>query len=485
MRNCSSLLAITVALSLTIGAPAFAQTAPVQMSEATGQSLAGFEGHYAYRDGQTLHIVSGGQQLFAILNGAKYLLRPAGTDTFRNPPGDTVPFMRDAQGNIVGFKEKGDQFARLSSTVPTAARQLLAPRPNDAAGSPAVYRYEPPPQLSDGIPVASARTTGFEPHLAEQLVNGVINGTYPDVHSLLIYHKGSLVLEEYFYGFDRDRPHEMRSLTKSVIALLVGAAADQRRLTANQPALHRLGYSSFANPDPRKEKITLTHLLSSQSGFPCNEHDSTSPGHETKLFETADWVKTYLDLPLIADPGTKGSYCSANFYTAGRIVEKATGKSLPVFADEVLFRPLGMQRADWKWNFTLDRSQRNDWGQIHLRPRDMLKLGILIRDGGKWKDRQIISKSWIDAAISKQSRIENDDYGLGIWHRWYGLQTPAGQRRIDTLMLSGNGGQKVQLVPSLDLIVVSTGNAYFVNSPVNNMMARVLLPALARTHQEK
>ena len=93
-------------------------------------------------------------------------------------------------------------------------------------------------------------------------------------------------------------------------------------------------------------------------------------------------------------------------------------------------------------------------------------------------------KSWIDAAISKQSRIENDDYGLGIWHRWYGLQTPAGQRRIDTLMLSGNGGQKVQLVPSLDLIVVSTGNAYFVNSPVNNMMARVLLPALAR-HQEK
>jgi CubicO group peptidase (beta-lactamase class C family) len=457
-----------------------AQTPEGQVAQVS-QSLAEFEGHYEYRDGQTLHIVSGGQQLFAILNGAKYLLRPAGTDTFLNPPGDTVPFVRDATGKIVAFKEKGDQFARLSTEVPTSARSLLKPRPDGPNGSAAVYRYEPPPLLGDGIQVGSAGESGLSPALLEKLVNGVINGTYPDVHSLLIYHKGSLVLEEYFYGFDRDRPHQMISLTKSVISLLAGAAVDQGRLSATEPVLHRLGYSSFANPDPRKAEITLTHLLSSQSGFACNEHDSTSPGHETKLFETEDWVKTYLDLPIVADPGTKGSYCSGNFYTAGRIVEKVTAKPLPVFADEVLFRPLGVQRADWKWNFTLDRSQRNDWGQIHLRPRDMLKLGILIKDGGKWNNRQVISKSWIDAAISKQSRIDDNDYGLGIWHRWYGIKTPAGQRRVDTILLSGNGGQKVQLIPSLDLIVVSTGNAFFVNSPINDMLARVLLPELTRT----
>jgi CubicO group peptidase (beta-lactamase class C family) len=195
-------------------------------------------------------------------------------------------------------------------------------------------------------------------------------------------------------------------------------------------------------------------------------------------------VKTFVDLPLVAEPGTTGSYCSANFYTAGRVVEKATGKPLPVFADEVLFRPLGVRRADWQWNFTLDRSQRNDWAQIHLRPRDMLKLGILIRDGGKWQNRQVISRSWIDAATSKQSVIEDSDYGLGIWHRWYRVKTPAGQRRIDTILLSGNGGQKVQIVPSLDLIVVSTGNAFFVNSPVNDMLARVLLPELTKIHPE-
>ena len=89
-----------------------------------------------------------------------------------------------------------------------------------------------------------------------------------------------------------------------------------------------------------------------------------------------------------------------------------------------------------------------------------------------------MSASWIDAAVARQSRIDDSDYGLGIWHRWYRVQTSAGDRRVDTIMLSGNGGQKVYLVPSLDLIVVFTGGAVNVESPVNQMMARVLLPAM-------
>jgi CubicO group peptidase (beta-lactamase class C family) len=98
-----------------------------------------------------------------------------------------------------------------------------------------------------------------------------------------------------------------------------------------------------------------------------------------------------------------------------------------------------------------------------------------------WEGRRVVSAAWIDAAVARQSRIDDSDYGLGIWHRWYRVQTPAGERRVDTIMLSGNGGQKVYLVPSLDLIVVFTGGAFNVESPVNTMMARVLLPALMGT----
>ena len=89
----------------------------------------------------------------------------------------------------------------------------------------------------------------------------------------------------------------------------------------------------------------------------------------------------------------------------------------------------------------------------------------------------MISSSWIDAAVGYQSHVDDSDYGLGIWHRWYTVKTATGNRRVDTVMLSGNGGQKVYLVPTLDLIAVSTGNAFFVESPMNEIMSRVLLPA--------
>ena len=105
--------------------------------------------------------------------------------------------------------------------------------------------------------------------------------------------------------------------------------------------------------------------------------------------------------------------------TTGRIIERATGKRLPEFAQEALFGRLGIRRADWRWDFTLNRSQRNEFGQIYLRPRDMLKLGMLIQQRGEWKGRRVVSASWIDAAVARQSRVDDSDYGLGIWHRWY------------------------------------------------------------------
>lgn len=349
-------------------------------------TLAEYEGRYAYRDGLTLFMVTDGAQLIAIIDQSKYLLRPEGADRFLNPAGDSIPFVRDANGRIKAFKEYGQEFARQSSSVPAVARSLLEPRPRGPNGLQATYRYRPPTRTSDGIRVRDASAATLPRSVAEQLVNGVID-----------------------------------------------------------------------------------------------EYDRDSPANEVHLFETDDWVKTFIDAPMLSDPGTVARYCSGGFLAAGRMIERAAGKSLPEFANAVLFEPLGMKRADWKWDFTLDRSQRNEFGQVYLRPRDMLKLGLLIKNRGEWQGRRVISAAWIDAAIAKRSRIDDTDYGLGIWHRWYNVEGSGGARRVDTIMLSGNGGQKVFIVPSLDLLVVSTGSAYFVESPVNEMLAGVLLPGLTRS----
>ena len=485
MRISAAQYAWVVHLIFWHATPLMAQTPERQTATAPKQDLAEFEGRYEYRDGLTVFMVANGEQLVAIIDGSKYGLRAAGTDIFLNPAGDSIPFVRDPGGRLVAFKEYGESFPRRSPSVPAAVRLLLKARPDGPDGLPVEYEYEQPLRIADGIQVGAAGPATITPDVAEQLVNGVIHGAYPDVRSLLVYHKGALRLEEYFYTFTGDRPHEMRSLTKSVISLLAGAAVDRGLLRIDQPALAHLAYRQPRHPDPRKAKVTLSHLLSNQSGFACNEHDRNSPGKETNLFETDDWVKAFFDVPMAADPGTAGSYCSGGFYAAGRMVERAAGKSLPEFADEVLFTPLGIRRADWKWNFTLDRSHRNDFGQIYLRPRDMLKLGILIRDRGEWNGKRVLSASWIDASVARRSRVDDSDYGFGIWHRWYSVHTATGDQRVDTLMLSGNGGQKVYLVPALELIVVSTGSAFFVDSPLNEMMSRVLLPALLSGGQKQ
>lgn len=270
----------------------------------------------------------------------------------------------------------------------------------------------------------------------------------------------------------------MRSLTKSVIALLAGAAADRGLVRADQPALAGLGYTDYTHPDPRKFRVTLLDLLSNRSGFACDDHDASSPGNEVKLYDSASWDRAFTDLPMLAEPGAAGRYCSFGILAAGRIIERAAASPLPDFAHNALFAPLGIERASWHWNFRLDRSQRMEFGQIYLRPRDMLKLGLLILHGGVWNGQRVISPDWIKATVARQARVDDSDYGLGVWHRWYGVAGQSATHRIDTIMLSGNGGQKVYVVPSLDLVAVFTGGAFNSPSPVNRMMAGVLLPAL-------
>lgn len=460
--------------------PAAAQpySPPTTQSSVPQQDLAEFEGHYEYRDNQTLFVVAHDGRLVALVNGTPYALRRVGGDAFTNPSGGAIPFQRDAVGRITSFSESSDTFRRLSSTVDAQTRRRLEARPSGPDGRPTVYRYEPPPAMADGIATARAGSATISADVLERLVNGVVDGTYPNVRSLLVYHGDALLLEEYFYGDERSRPHQMRSFTKSVISLLAGAAIDRGLLRADEPVVGRLGHADDGGSDPRKARITLTDLLSNRSGLACDDYNGDSPGHEVKLYETDDWVKAFLGLPMIANPGTDARYCSGGFFTAARLIERATGRPLADFAQDVLFEPLGIARHDWTWPLVLDRRGRNEFGQVYLRPRDMLKLGLLIARGGTWEGRRVVSASWIEAATSRQSRIGDSDYGLGIWHRWFGVRTPDGQHRVDTIMLSGNGGQKVYLVPSLDLIVVTTGVAFFDDAPANQMLARVLLPAL-------
>lgn len=443
--------------------------------------LADYEGVYAYHGGSQLLIVAAEPLLFAVIDDAKYPLRLLDEDTFKNGSGDTIPFRRSADGSVSGFVERGIFFKRLSTTVdPEIAALVRArPRPVGPDGRAVLYEYKPPADIGDGLAVGDASGAGLDRAVAARLVDRVADGTYPDVHSILVYRGGRLVMEEYFYGYDRDRLHQMRSASKSVVSALVGIAIDRGNLAGDgERVVKHLPYESYANADPRKDQLTLRDLLTMRSGLACNDWDGNSPGNESVVYQSQDWVKFVLDLPMVEAPGTHGQYCSGNVAVTGRIVERATGTTLPAFAQQHLFGPLGIGAASVRWNYTLSASNAATVAQLYLRPRDMLKLGVLFQQHGEWRGRQIISRAWVERSTARWSTVGDQDYGYFWWHQWADVALAGGTRRVDMVVATGNGGQKIYLVPSLDLIVVMTGGNYNAQSPAMTIMAKELLPAI-------
>jgi CubicO group peptidase (beta-lactamase class C family) len=154
--------------------------------------------------------------------------------------------------------------------------------------------------------------------------------------------------------------------------------------------------------------------------------------------------------------------------------------TLPEFAQTTLFGPLGMARSGWKWNYDLTNADK-EYSQIHLRPRDMLKLGILFANGGRWQGRQIISASWVRTSIAEHSHVDNVSYGYFWWRPWLNVETPTGSELVDVVAAQGNGGQKIYLVSQYDLVAVFTAGGYNAEStPPNTIMAKIILPRLMR-----
>ncbi len=438
-----------------------------------------FAGVYAYRGGATVAIVPKNSTLVAVVDEALYPLQWIKGDEFKNGGGQSVTFRRAADGSIEGLVEGKDYFRSLSTNVPPEIVTIALSPPRSGNG----YAYQPPSFLDDGIKVGPAAAAGFDEAALENLVRAIITEKYPQVHSVLLWRNGKLVLEEYFYGYDRDHPHQIRSATKSFISTLAGIAIDQGKIrNEHQPIVELLPWpaDSIANPDPRKKKITLGDLLSMRSGLDCDDRNSASLGNDSIVYQQPDWARYTIDLPMVADPGMVARYASASPYLAGRLIEHATGQDLLAFAETTLFGPLGFKNH--RWPHQTVRGNESTFAQLYVRPRDLLKYGILYLDGGRWQGKQLVSREWVERSTQPLTKIGSKTYGYFWWHQAFAVKTAAGSKEIDSLLATGNGGQKLFIVPSLGLVAVFTGGNYnsLTDTPPNEIMGNLIIPQLSR-----
>jgi len=145
-----------------------------------------------------------------------------------------------------------------------------------------------------------------------------------------------------------------------------------------------------------------------------------------------------------------------------------------------LFGPLAIRRADWRWNYNLTNADE-EFSQIYLRPRDMLKLGILFHDGGGWHGRQVVSESGVNPAMPEHSHVENTSYGYLWWSHPFNVQMSGGAQHVTIVAAQGNGGQKIYAAPQYHLVAVFTAGGYNAEStPPNTIMEKIILPSLMK-----
>lgn len=433
-----------------------------------------YTGTYQYRNGITIELLPKDSLLLAVLDEAYYPMRFVRKDLFINVSGDTIPFQRDASGRVISLREGKDSFARLTATTKTSHQSVNARR--DADGRPVVYAYKPPQPTNDGLEVASLKQVGLPVDPFQEMIQAIINEKYPNMHSVLIWKDGKLALEEYFYGYDRQKVHQMRSASKSFVSALVGIATDKRLFQSEQDrVLSLFNYTTYQHPDPRKAQWTIKDFLTMRTGLACNDNDGESMGNEEKMYPKSDWVKFILDLPVVNQPGTKGSYCSGAVAVLGKAIENKSGQYLPDFAKTNLFEPLGISNV--RWNYRLD-STNQTVAQVYLSSRDLLKFGLLYLNKGQWQGKQVISSSWIEKSLGKYSQLGSKQYGYFWWHQRFTV----GGNVAEAWLATGNGGQKIFIFPAYNLVAVFTGGNYNsrTDTPPNELVPKYILPAVMK-----
>jgi CubicO group peptidase (beta-lactamase class C family) len=383
-------------------------------------------------------------------------------------------YYHDGELTFPGFQ---DQLSYDFSRVEDESISEFYPRGN----APIPYHYAEPVARDDGWAVATLSQVGISQRAIEKFIQKLIDVPMesihtPQIHAVLIARHDKLVLEEYFHGYDRDRPHDTRSAAKSWTATLIGAAIQSGvPIKLSTPVYATMLGREPPDLDPRKKSMTLEHLLSMTAGFDCDEN-SDAPGSEDVMQDQTaqpDWYKYTMDVALVTAPGEKIQYCSAEPNLAAGVLEKVAGEPLPEMFDRLVARPL--QMGTYYLLMTPTETAYGGGGHRFL-PRDFMKLAQLMLNGGTWNGRRIVSQDWARIAGLPMHTLNNEPpLGQQYGYLWNSKEYPYKNRAVRGYFAAGNGGQIFMAIPDLDLVIAFWGGSY-ADGGATRFAQRYLIP---------
>ncbi len=341
---------------------------------------------------------------------------------------------------------------------------------------PAAYKYSPPQKLDDGIQTGTLRSAKLDEAKVSAGMNEVLKRTYGNIHSVLIFRNGKLVCEEYFTGPDennhkgeigvvahnRETLHDLRSISKSVVALAVLIAHSQGKIKdLDQPVFSFFPeYASHAQGE--KKDITVRHALTMTPGLEWDEGFSYSNPANTafQMNKAPNTIEFLLSRKLVNKPGTTFEYSGGMTQLLAAIIKKTTGSDIESFTKKHLLSPLGITKYEWA---ELKPGQPDADSGLRLRSRDLAKIGLLLVNGGISNGKRIVPEKLIADAMAEHAKVSSDDkadeivtYGYQIWRFAF---RPEENWPSSFIELAGNGGQKVHIDPNTkSMVVVTAGN---------------------------
>lgn len=315
-------------------------------------------------------------------------------------------------------------------------------------------------------PVVTPEEAGFSADLAERLEAGIAAGLLQGLHGVLVGRAGRLVLERYYEGPDEclGRPlgrvsfgleilHDLRSVTKSIVGLLYGIALDRGLVPPLEaPLLAQFPEYADLAADPARARLRIAQALTMTLGMEWDEQRpyTDAANSEIAMENAPDRNRFILDRPIVAAPGERWIYSGGAVALLGALISRGAGRTLPDFARESLFEPLGI--SDFEWTKGRDGVAAAASG-LRLRARDLMRIGALVLADGVWNGHRIVSREWL--AASFKGVVATGD-GLEYGRLWFLGDAPApafgGVRKW--IGGFGNGGQRLWLMPGADLAVV-------------------------------
>ena len=339
------------------------------------------------------------------------------------------------------------------------AASEVAPKP--------VAPFATPARIGDGWTTQDLHAAGLDAARLRQVLAGMLAGE-GNVHGVVIERHGALVAEVYRRGRDQTVNHlfahqvefgprvrhDARSIGKSVIGLLLGIAIQQRRIASVQTPVLDF-YPDYADlATPQRRAITLQHLLTMSSGLAWREQGSGANDEHRMMWRWSP-ARYVLARPIAAPPGRAFNYNSGGSALLADILTRTTGTAWDAYARRELFEPLGIRDVEWVGDFY---GRPMAYTGLRMRPRDLAKLGRLLLNHGQWQGRQIVPAQWVAASSQPGLRTGYDDTRYG--YQWWTGTLQAHGGRLAWAAAFGNGGQRLYVVPALDMTVVITTGAY-------------------------